>query len=84
MFQFDNKSIVLMEHPAVTPSGNTVINDMTFVSENEEGAVTKSILTAGSVVYVGLNSSPKQVLWGEQINTLTSRGDGEEKAEVLS
>jgi len=57
---------------------------MNFVSENEEGAVTKSILTAGSVVYVGLNSSPMQVLWGEQINTLTSRGDGEEKAEVLS
>jgi len=57
---------------------------MNFVSENEEGAVTKSILTAGSVVYVGLNSSPMQVLWGEQINTLTSRGDGEEIAEVLS
>ena len=73
-----------MEHPSVTPSGNTVINDVTYHSEDEDGVVTQGILTKGSVVYVGLHSSAKQVLWGEIIKTLTSRGDGEEQAEEVS
>ena len=68
----------------MTPSGNTVINDVTYHSEDEDGVVTQGVLTKGSVVYVGQHSSAKQVLWGEIIKTLTSRGDGEEQAEEVS
>lgn len=58
------RSIVLMPVPSITPCGNIVYNDseLTF---SADGTPKTVILSAGSVVYVGPEQEPKQVLWAE-------------------